>query len=101
MSPAARARGDAPIGNVRILFGTTELPPDPAGVPYQRWVYVLIRGLVERGHQVAYWCIATPEQGDRARSALEGLPVELHAYSPAARRRSPFGGKLPTFRVPL
>ena len=86
---------------MRIIFGTTELPPDSAGVPYQRWAHVLVKGLVERGHQVAYWCIATPEQEDRARHALQGLPVELHAYSPAVRRRSIFLGKLRTIREPF
>lgn len=86
---------------MRIIFGTTELPPDSAGVPYQRWVHVLVKGLVERGHQVAYWCLATPGQENQARHALQGLPVELHTYPPAARRRSTFLGKLRTIREPF
>lgn len=42
---------DALLGPVRILVVTIE-PPDPFGNAASRWYYVLLRGLVERGHRV-------------------------------------------------
>ena len=86
---------------MRILIGTNDVPPDPYGLPYQRWICLLIKGLVERGHRVSFWCVESRKgQAERAYYALAGLPVELSIHQPVRRRR-PWSKKLQTLRQPF
>ena len=76
---------------MRIIIGTTDAPPDPCGMPYQRWVYLLAKGLAERDHRVSFWCVEfRPGQEDAARRALASLPIDLHVFKPPVRQ--PSGG---------
>jgi len=86
---------------MRILIGTNDVPPDPYGLPYQRWTYLLIKGLGERGHRVMFWCIEGEKgQAERARRALAGFPAQLRIHQPVRRRRS-WSKKVQTLRQPF
>ncbi len=86
---------------MRLIIATTDIPPDPAGMPYQRWAYALLAQLADRGHDVWFSCIASQsDQNERARRALARYPVDLRIYAPVPRRWS-LGGKLQTLRMPF
>jgi glycosyltransferase involved in cell wall biosynthesis len=86
---------------MRLVIATTDVPPDAAGMPYQRWAYSLVTQLVARGHDVWFSAIASdPEQAARSRRALAGCAVDLNIYAPARRRHS-LRGKLQTLRMPF
>ena len=85
---------------MRILFVTND-PPDPTRNPAERWTYLLLKGLCERGHQVSLWSVAG-DRGpiERARPHLERLPLELHMHLAPASRRG-LADKLRTLREPF
>lgn len=56
---------------MRIVLVTIE-PPDPFGNAASRWFYVLLRGLVERGHDVT--CLSTCSKPDSRQRAMELFP---------------------------
>jgi glycosyltransferase involved in cell wall biosynthesis len=86
---------------VRIVIATTDVPPDRAGMPYQRWAHALLAQLAERGHRVSFTCIASePQQAERARQGLARYPIDLQIYAPPTRRRT-LRGKLETLRMPF
>lgn len=82
----------------RIVLTLTD-PPLPFGNAAARWYYVLLRGLVERGHEVAAFVVCN----DRAQAAevVQQFPApryDVRLYEPPAR-----GGplrKLETLRRP-
>ena len=85
---------------MRILFVTND-PPDPGRNPAERWTYLLLKGLCERGHHVSLWSVAgRQEQIERARPHLEKLPLELHMHVAPSRPRG-LANKVRTLREPF
>jgi glycosyltransferase involved in cell wall biosynthesis len=74
-------------------------PPLPFGNAAARWFYVLLRGLVERGHRVtAFAACSKPEEMDRARELFSSPRYDLRCY-PFPERRG-FWSRLQTFWQP-
>jgi glycosyltransferase involved in cell wall biosynthesis len=89
---------------MRIIL-TSLAPPDPCANPGKAWVYVLAKGLAERGHEVTFWCVASGPQVRRTAQLLADLPLQWTVCSPMPRKRSwfrqpgrlisPYSGTLP------
>jgi polysaccharide biosynthesis protein PslH len=83
---------------VRIIVVTTE-PPDPFGNAASRWFYVLLRGLVERGHQVTMLSsFSDTTSKDKAEALFPGPAYDLRCFAHA--RNPGILGKLKTLREP-
>src|ERR1700759_488474 len=81
-------------------------PPVPFGNAAARWYYVLLRGLVERGHRVtAFAACSKPKEVEEARALFPGPDYALPstrsrpaAASPRSGGRS--AGPIPTCSAP-
>jgi glycosyltransferase involved in cell wall biosynthesis len=70
----------------RIVLVLTD-PPLPFGTAAGRWYYVLLRGLVARGHAVTAFGVCTrPEQAAQARELFPAPAYDLRIYAPPRRR---------------
>jgi polysaccharide biosynthesis protein PslH len=66
--------------SLRIVLVMIE-PPLPFGNAAARWFYVLLKGLVERGHRVtAYAACGKPDDLDRARDLFPAPAYDLRLY---------------------
>jgi glycosyltransferase involved in cell wall biosynthesis len=84
---------------LRILLVLIE-PPMPFGSAVGRWYYVLLRGLVERGHRVtAFAACSKPEEIARAGELFPRPRYDLRCY-PFPRRRG-LRAKLESLRRPF
>lgn len=82
----------------RILIVLTD-PPLPFGNAAARWYYVLIRGLVERGHDVTALASSTePADADRVAELFPSARFDVRLYPPETRVG--VGGKIATLRRP-
>jgi glycosyltransferase involved in cell wall biosynthesis len=82
----------------RILLVLTD-PPLPFGDAAARWYYVLMRGLVERGHDVtAFVVCGDHEQASEVSERFPASGYDVRLYAPSARR-GPLR-KLETLRRP-
>jgi glycosyltransferase involved in cell wall biosynthesis len=71
---------------LRIVLVMIE-PPVPFGNAAARWFYVLLRGLVERGHRVtAFAACSKPEEMARARELFPAPAYDLRCYPFPFRR---------------
>lgn len=67
--------------SLRIVLVMIE-PPLPFGNAAARWFYVLLRGLVERGHQVTAFAVCgKPAEMDEARRLFPSPDYDLRLYS--------------------
>ena len=84
---------------LRVVIVMLE-PPLPFGNAVGRWYYILMRGLVERGHRVTAFVVCSKEEEiSRARVSLFPSPdYDLRCY-PLPRNRGP-AGKLQTLLRP-
>jgi glycosyltransferase involved in cell wall biosynthesis len=83
---------------LRILLILSELPV-PFGHAVGRWYYVLLQGLVERGHRVtAFASCSKPEEIARARELFPAPHYDLRLYPHP--RRSGLWSKWQTLRRP-
>src|SRR5262245_584289 len=83
---------------IRILVGLTE-PPLPFGGAAARWLYVLLNGLVARGHNVsAFAPCAKPEDAQKCRELFPAASFDLRLYPYPVRRG--VRAKLETFQRP-
>ena len=74
-------------------------PPLPFGNAAARWFYVLLRGLVERGHNVtALAACSKPEEIARAKKLFPDGDYDLRCYP--YPERTGFGAKLATLQRP-
>ncbi|HEY2155977.1 MAG TPA: glycosyltransferase family 4 protein [Isosphaeraceae bacterium] len=74
-------------------------PPSPFGNAAARWFYVLLRGLVARGHRVAAFAACSkPREIDEARGLFPSPDYDLRPYPFPAGGGA--GSKLRTFRRP-
>src|SRR5262249_51915328 len=74
-------------------------PPLPFGNAAARWFYVLLRGLVARGHRVtAFAACSRPAEIDRARALFPAPTYDLRCYPFPVRRG--LRAKLATLRRP-
>jgi polysaccharide biosynthesis protein PslH len=72
--------------SLRIVLALSE-PPLPFGHAVGRWYYVLLRGLVERGHRVACFAICDDaSQASRARELFPAPTFDLRLYAHPGRR---------------
>lgn len=70
---------------LRILLVMIE-PPLPFGNPAARWFYVLLKGLVERGHRVtAFAACSNPEEIDKVQALFPSPEYDLQCYPFVAR----------------
>jgi glycosyltransferase involved in cell wall biosynthesis len=82
----------------RVVLAMIE-PPLPFGNAAGRGFYVLLRGLVERGHEVvALATCSKPEEIDRCRALFPAPRYDLRLFP--EHRRGGLAGKLATFRRP-
>jgi glycosyltransferase involved in cell wall biosynthesis len=80
-----------------LLMGGAPLPFGTAAMG--RWYYVLLRGLVERGHRVtAFATCSTNDEVERARALFPAPGYDLRCYLPD--RRVGLSAKWNTFRRP-
>ncbi len=71
---------------LRILLVMIE-PPLPFGNAPSRWFYVLLNGLVERGHRVtAFASCSKPEQIEQARQIFPAARFDLRCFPNPARK---------------
>ena len=71
---------------LRILVGFTE-PPLPFGGAAARWFYVLLKGLVERGHRVtAFAPCGKPQDMDKCHELFPEPSFDLRLYPHPVRR---------------
>lgn len=83
---------------LRVVVAMLEAPL-PFGNAAARWFYVLLRGLVERGHRVtAFAACSKPEEVGQARALFPGPEYDLRPY-PVPTGRS-LAGKWRTLRRP-
>ncbi|MGB8681323.1 MAG: glycosyltransferase [Candidatus Binatus sp.] len=83
---------------LRVVLVMIE-PPLPFGNAAARWYYVLLRGLVERGHRVtAFAACSNASDVERAASIFPAPQYDLRCY-PVENRNS-VAGKLETIRKP-
>jgi polysaccharide biosynthesis protein PslH len=83
---------------LRIVLVMME-PPLPFGNASARWYYVLLRGLVARGHRVTAFAVCgTPEELVRARDLFPASDYDLRLF-PFPARRGP-RSKWETWRQP-
>lgn len=83
---------------LRVVVAMIE-PPLPFGNAAARWYYVLLKGLVERGHRVtALAACSKPKEIDEARALFPAPAYDLRAY-PYPVRGGP-AAKLETLRRP-
>ncbi len=74
-------------------------PPLPFGNAAARWYYVLVRGLVERGHEVtAFAVLHDPRQGEDVAKLFAGPEYDVRLYS--LPRRGGLRAKLESMRRP-
>ena len=84
---------------LRVVLVMVE-PPVPFGNAAARWFYVLLKGLVERGHRVtAFAACGKAEEMDRARALFPANAYDLRLY-PFPERRG-LRAKLETARRPF
>jgi glycosyltransferase involved in cell wall biosynthesis len=84
--------------HLRIVLVMIDAPV-PFGNPAARWFYVLLRGLVERGHQVtAFAACSKPQEMEQARTLFPSPAYDLRCYP--FPTRSGFRAKLGTLRRP-
>jgi glycosyltransferase involved in cell wall biosynthesis len=82
----------------KILMAMLE-PPLPFGSAPGRWYYVLLKGLVERGHRVtAFATCSKPAEIEKAASLFPRDRYDLRCYQEP--RRSGLSAKLETLRKP-
>ncbi len=83
---------------LRIFLVMVE-PPLPFGNPTARWFYVLLKGLVQRGHRVsAFATCSRPEQVDEARTLFPTPDYDLRPYPHPTR--TGFRSKLESLHRP-
>jgi glycosyltransferase involved in cell wall biosynthesis len=83
---------------LRVLLVMVE-PPLPFGNAAARWFYVLLKGLVERGHAVtAFAACSKPAEMDEARARFPSPAYDLRLYP--FPNRSGLGSKWETLRRP-
>jgi glycosyltransferase involved in cell wall biosynthesis len=85
---------------LRLVIVTHEAP-DPFGHPSARWYAALVKGLVDRGHDVC--CLAalsTPGADRRARKYLSSQSLDLRFF-PFPRQSRSFRQKIATLREPF
>jgi len=82
----------------RILLATSEAPL-PDGTAVGRWHYLLIRGLVRRGHRVTAF-VACQQSQDGAETATLFAKPDYDVRCYAVPARSGMGAKLQTLRRP-
>src|SRR4051812_11282598 len=74
------------LSGCRIILVLNE-PPLPFGGAAARWYYVLLKGLVERGHRVtAFATYAHPVEADDARQLFPSGTYDLRLYPHPIRR---------------
>lgn len=84
--------------SLRVVLVMIE-PPLPFGNAAARWFYVLLRGLVERGHKVtALAACSKPEEIAKAKKLFPDGAYDLRCYP--YPQRSGIGSKLETLRRP-
>jgi glycosyltransferase involved in cell wall biosynthesis len=84
---------------LRIVIVLVE-PPLPFGDAAARWYYVLLKGLVARGHRVtAFASCSRSEQAAEARRLFPAPEYDLRTYP--VRGSSGFLGKVESFRRPF
>jgi glycosyltransferase involved in cell wall biosynthesis len=82
----------------RIVVVVTD-PPLPFGNAAARWFFVLIRGLVARGHQVtALAACHQPAEGEQARALFPATEFDLRLFEPD--RRAGLLARLDSLRRP-
>ena len=82
----------------RVILSMIE-PPDPFGNPAARWFYVLLKGLVERGHDVtAFATCSRRAEAERARELFPSPAYDLRCYTHSERKG--VATKLETLRRP-
>ena len=60
-------------------------PPLPFGGAAARWLYVLLRGLVARGHRVTAFAACGPPGGDPTRQLFSNPPYDLRVFPQPTR----------------
>lgn len=86
------------MSRLRIVVVMVE-PPLPFGNAAARWFYVLLKGLVERGHAVtAFAACSKPGEIEEAHAVFPASSYDLRLYPFPARRG--FSAKLETLRRP-
>src|SRR5438105_3953924 len=84
--------------SLRIILLVIE-PPLPFGHASARWFYVLLRGLVARGHRVTMFATCSKQTDmERARQMFPPPEYDLRLY--LTGRSSGIGGKWRTLRQP-
>src|SRR5260370_19864626 len=74
-------------------------PPLPFGTAAARWYYVLLRGLVQRGHRVTAFAVCSnPMDVEKAASMFPASQYDLRCYP--IENRNGVAGKLKTIRRP-
>ena len=69
------------MGSRRVVMVMIE-PPLPFGNAAARWYYVLLKGLVERGHRVtAFATCSKPEELEKARILFPAPAYDLRLYA--------------------
>ncbi|MBD2081730.1 glycosyltransferase family 4 protein [Leptolyngbya sp. FACHB-17] len=72
-------------------------PPVPFGKADSHWYYVLLKGLVDRGHQVsAFVACETPEEIEQTQALFTGYDLQCYLFRPPQGLR----GKWQSFRRP-
>src|SRR5258708_38589906 len=98
VSENRRARRTTGVKPLRVVLVMVE-PPLPFGSAAARWYYVLLRGLVERGHCVTAFAVCSdPADIGRAMSMFPSPQYDLRCYP--IENRSGVAGKLETIRRP-
>jgi polysaccharide biosynthesis protein PslH len=84
---------------LRVVIVMIE-PPLPFGNAAARWYYVLLRGLVQRGHLVTAFAVCSnPVDVEKAASIFPAPQYDLRCYPPIDRRNG-VAAKLETIRRP-
>jgi glycosyltransferase involved in cell wall biosynthesis len=84
--------------SLRIIVVMIE-PPLPFGNAAARWYYVLLKGLVERGHRVtAFATCSKPAEIEEAKQLFSAPAYDLRCYTHP--RRTGLGAKWETLRRP-
>ena len=84
--------------SLRILLATTE-PPLPEGSAVGRWYYLLIRGLVTRGHRVTAFVVCNcAEEGVETDRIFPKNEYDVRCYP--VPQRTGMGSKVETLRRP-
>ncbi len=84
--------------NLKVVIAMIE-PPLPFGGAAARWFYVLLKGLVARGHKVtAFAACSKPEEIGKAQKLFPAPDYDLRCYPYPSR--SGLGAKLDTLRRP-